>query len=177
MIRRASFALETTLRSSITFDQAATARREGFFVEMHYLALNNFAQRWFAQRWFVQHWFAQHWSGSRSGRTREVTALLNRSCEASTIPACVILRGRSARWTQLPSTTTVKRTPCRASCCRLRAATWFTFPNTAPNCWNRPWWNCRNCFTGVSAPKRGSGILPWSDRQTRGGFGRNKANK
>jgi predicted ABC-type ATPase len=36
--------LETTLRSSITFDQAATARREGFFVEMHYLALNNFAQ-------------------------------------------------------------------------------------------------------------------------------------
>jgi len=28
--RRASFALETTLRSSITFDQAATARRKGF---------------------------------------------------------------------------------------------------------------------------------------------------
>jgi predicted ABC-type ATPase len=27
-----------------TFDQAATARREGFFVEMHYLALTNFAQ-------------------------------------------------------------------------------------------------------------------------------------
>jgi len=42
--RRASFAVETTLRSSITFDQAATARREGFFVEMHYLALNNFDQ-------------------------------------------------------------------------------------------------------------------------------------
>ena len=42
--RRASFALETTLRSSATFDQAATARREGFFVEMHYLALTNFAQ-------------------------------------------------------------------------------------------------------------------------------------
>ena len=42
--RRASFAVETTLRSSITFDQAATARREGFFIEMHYLALNNFAQ-------------------------------------------------------------------------------------------------------------------------------------
>ena len=42
--RRVSFAIETTLRSSITFDQAATARREGFFVEMHYLALSNFAQ-------------------------------------------------------------------------------------------------------------------------------------
>jgi len=42
--RRAGFALETTLRSPITFDQAATARREGFFVEMHYLALANFAQ-------------------------------------------------------------------------------------------------------------------------------------
>ena len=42
--RRASFALETTLRSSMTFDQAETARREGFFIEMHYLALTNFAQ-------------------------------------------------------------------------------------------------------------------------------------
>ena len=42
--RRASFALETTLRGSITFDQAATARREGFFVEMHYMDLTNFAQ-------------------------------------------------------------------------------------------------------------------------------------
>ena len=44
IVRRASFAVETTLRSSITFDQAATARREGFFIEMHYLALDNFAQ-------------------------------------------------------------------------------------------------------------------------------------
>ena len=42
--RRASFALETTLRGSVTFDQAATAGREGFFVEMHYRALTNFAQ-------------------------------------------------------------------------------------------------------------------------------------
>ena len=42
--RRASFAIETTLRSSITFDQAATARREGFSTEMHYLALTDFAQ-------------------------------------------------------------------------------------------------------------------------------------
>jgi predicted ABC-type ATPase len=42
--RRSSFAVETTLRSSITFDQAASARREGFFIEMHYLALTNFAQ-------------------------------------------------------------------------------------------------------------------------------------
>ena len=44
IVRRASFAVETTLRSSITFDQAAIARREGFFVEMHYLALKSFAQ-------------------------------------------------------------------------------------------------------------------------------------
>ena len=42
--RRASFAVETTLRSSITFEQAATARRAGFSIEMHYLALANFAQ-------------------------------------------------------------------------------------------------------------------------------------
>ena|ERR1700685_2598267 len=42
--RRSSFAVETTLRSSIAFDKAASARREGFFIEMHYLALNNFAQ-------------------------------------------------------------------------------------------------------------------------------------
>jgi predicted ABC-type ATPase len=42
--RRASFAVETTLRSPITFDQATIARREGFFVEMHYLALENFSQ-------------------------------------------------------------------------------------------------------------------------------------
>jgi len=32
------------LRSSITFDQAATARGGGFFTKMHYLALNDFAQ-------------------------------------------------------------------------------------------------------------------------------------
>jgi hypothetical protein len=44
IVRRASFAVETTLRSSITFDQAATARREGFFIEMHYLALDTFAR-------------------------------------------------------------------------------------------------------------------------------------
>jgi predicted ABC-type ATPase len=54
IVRRVSFAVETTLRSSITFDQAATARREGFFIEMHYLALKN---------------FAQHVSGFRSGRS------------------------------------------------------------------------------------------------------------
>jgi hypothetical protein len=134
IVRPASFAVETTLRSSITFDQAATARREGFFVEMHYLALNNFAQAW----------LSQNQSGSRSGRIGEVTALLNRSCGVFTIPACVILRGRSARWTRLPCTTTVKRTPCRACCYRLRAATWFTLPNRARNGWNRPCWNCRN---------------------------------
>ena len=40
--RRVSFAVETTLHSSVTFDQASTARRKGFFVEMHYLALGNF---------------------------------------------------------------------------------------------------------------------------------------
>ena len=45
IVRRVSLAIETTLRSSITLDQAATARREGFFIEMHYLALGSFAQQ------------------------------------------------------------------------------------------------------------------------------------
>lgn len=41
--RRASCAFETTLRSGITFDQAAQAKRSGFVVEMRYLALGTFA--------------------------------------------------------------------------------------------------------------------------------------
>jgi predicted ABC-type ATPase len=40
--RRASCAFETTLRSGITFDQAALARRAGFIIEMRYLALRDF---------------------------------------------------------------------------------------------------------------------------------------
>jgi predicted ABC-type ATPase len=40
--RRVSCAFETTLRSSITFDQAALARRAGFTIEMRYLALRTF---------------------------------------------------------------------------------------------------------------------------------------
>ena len=42
--RRVSFALETTLRSSATFEQAAAAKREDFAIEMHYLALDSFAR-------------------------------------------------------------------------------------------------------------------------------------
>jgi predicted ABC-type ATPase len=38
-----SFAIETTLRSAITFDQAQHAKVEGFVSEMRYLALENFA--------------------------------------------------------------------------------------------------------------------------------------
>jgi predicted ABC-type ATPase len=38
---RSSFALETTLRSAVTFEQAALARRAGFVVEMRYLCLPN----------------------------------------------------------------------------------------------------------------------------------------
>jgi predicted ABC-type ATPase len=38
----ASCAFETTLRSGITFDQAALARRAGFTVEMRYVALRTF---------------------------------------------------------------------------------------------------------------------------------------
>jgi predicted ABC-type ATPase len=40
--RRASCAFETTLRSAITFDQAAIARRAGFMIEMRYVALRDF---------------------------------------------------------------------------------------------------------------------------------------
>jgi len=39
-----SFAIETTLRSTVTFDQADRARAEGFEVHMRYIALNDFAQ-------------------------------------------------------------------------------------------------------------------------------------
>ena len=41
--RRASCAFETTLRSGVTFDQAALARHVGFMTEMRYLALKDFA--------------------------------------------------------------------------------------------------------------------------------------
>lgn len=41
--QRTSFAVETTLRSAVTFEQAALAKAAGFTVEMRYLALHNFA--------------------------------------------------------------------------------------------------------------------------------------
>lgn len=40
--RRVSFAIETTLRSEITFEQARLAKQAGFVVEMRYLALRDF---------------------------------------------------------------------------------------------------------------------------------------
>ena len=41
--RRVSCAFETTLRSGITFEQAAAARTDGFVIEMRYLVLQTFA--------------------------------------------------------------------------------------------------------------------------------------
>jgi predicted ABC-type ATPase len=41
--RRTSFAIETTLRSVVTFEQAALAKAGGFTTEMRYLALCDFA--------------------------------------------------------------------------------------------------------------------------------------
>ena len=41
--RRESFAIETTLRSHVTFEQAQLARAAGFTLEMRYLALEGFA--------------------------------------------------------------------------------------------------------------------------------------
>lgn len=41
--RRTSFAIETTLRSAVTFEQAAHAKAAGFVTEMRYLALRDFA--------------------------------------------------------------------------------------------------------------------------------------
>jgi predicted ABC-type ATPase len=41
--RRESFAIETTLRSSVTFEQAQLAKTAGFTIEMRYLALDGFA--------------------------------------------------------------------------------------------------------------------------------------
>ena len=40
--RRVSFAIQTTLRSEIIFEQARLAKQAGFAVEMRYLALRNF---------------------------------------------------------------------------------------------------------------------------------------
>jgi predicted ABC-type ATPase len=40
--RRVSCAFETTLRSDITFDQAAQAKRAGFYLEMRFVALRDF---------------------------------------------------------------------------------------------------------------------------------------
>lgn len=40
--RRVSFAIETTLRSTITFEQAVLAREAGFVIEVRYLALQDF---------------------------------------------------------------------------------------------------------------------------------------
>lgn len=41
--QRESFAIETTLRSSVTFDQAQSAKTAGFQIEMRYVALETFA--------------------------------------------------------------------------------------------------------------------------------------
>jgi len=41
--RRQSFAIETTLRSDVTFEQARLAKTAGFGIEMRYLALATFA--------------------------------------------------------------------------------------------------------------------------------------
>jgi len=41
--RRVGFAIETTLRSEVTFDQARFAKQAGFVTEMRYLALRDFA--------------------------------------------------------------------------------------------------------------------------------------
>jgi predicted ABC-type ATPase len=40
--KRFSFAIETTLRSEVTFEQARTAREAGYSIEMRYLALRDF---------------------------------------------------------------------------------------------------------------------------------------
>jgi predicted ABC-type ATPase len=41
-VARTSFAIETTLRTEITFEQAARAKTAGFITEMRYLALRDF---------------------------------------------------------------------------------------------------------------------------------------
>jgi predicted ABC-type ATPase len=41
--KRTSFAIETTLRSDVTFEQARIAKQAGFVIEMRYIALRDFA--------------------------------------------------------------------------------------------------------------------------------------
>ena len=43
--RREIFAIETTLRSRVTFEQARRARSAGFRIEIRYLALDRFSLR------------------------------------------------------------------------------------------------------------------------------------
>jgi predicted ABC-type ATPase len=40
--KHTSFAIETTLRSDVTFEQARTAKQAGFVIEMRYIALRDF---------------------------------------------------------------------------------------------------------------------------------------
>lgn len=40
--KRVGFAIETTLRSGVTFEQARFAKQAGFVIEMRYLALRDF---------------------------------------------------------------------------------------------------------------------------------------
>ena len=130
IMRRASFALETTLRSSITFEQAATARREGFFIEMHYLALNNFAQH--AERIKIRADKGGHSAPESVLRGIYDSSLRNLARAIREMDAIAVYDNSG------------QVVPCRACCCRPRAAMWFTLPRSVRNGWNRLWWNCNS---------------------------------
>jgi hypothetical protein len=67
---RSSFALETTLRSAVTFEQAASARRASFVAEMRCLCLPKLRDA--------------PGKSEDAGRTGTATARRSRSCEEST---------------------------------------------------------------------------------------------
>lgn len=91
--RRESFAIETTLRSHVTFEQANLARAQGFRVEMRYLAL---------------HHFALHFNRVKAAHSPAGTAPRKERSGGSTTRVSPICGTRSRAWTGSGSTTTAR---------------------------------------------------------------------
>ena len=89
--RRESFAFETTLRSTVTFEQAQTARSRGFTTEMRYLALQSFGLH-------LERVKARSDAGGHSASDRLYGEYMN--------PACGTWDELSAKWTSFGCTTT-----------------------------------------------------------------------
>ena len=104
--RRSSCAFETTLRSGITFDQAARARKAGFLMEMRYVVLRDFSS----------HLERVKMRADAGGHSAPESVLRPSMRQAS--GTC---RGRFGRWVLCTFTTTALGDSCPPCCCRPRA--------------------------------------------------------